>query len=42
MHWETKTLMIHFIAMVWNWTHIISEVCLYVSKEPMRSQILYK
>ena len=34
MHWETKKMCellyfyIHFIAVVWNWTHEISEVCL--------------
>ena len=35
MHWETKNYCdslycdIHFIVVVQNWTHKISEVCLY-------------
>lgn len=33
MQWETKKIcVIHFIVVVWNRTHSISEVCLYLHK----------
>lgn len=30
MHWETKTLVARFIAVVWNQARGVSQVCLYM------------